>query len=298
MKFNYCQLNRMQHGVRAVSIIASLKKTTEINDLLNSETTLADAVYGYALIGQTKQIDEILKNHPTLEPYAAMGYARAGHEDETEKLAKSYEITKALVKGYAQAANQTQINAALRSKNSREYLLTIVEGLAELGHTELVKQYAITTELQNSAITAAAHSGNVTLVNELLALQNIVLAELTTPIKPGAILPLGHALIGYSRGRHYKQVEPLLNLNINPMLCLTAITDENSSIHESDIQSLSEQIKNTPLRHSLLKLIKEHFGISAEQLETKDFSNDSELEQLFNNFPLTPTEHLATISTL
>lgn len=282
MKLNFSQLNRMKQGLNAVRIFAKLGDEKQVASLLSAGGTLEDAVYGYALGGHTDQVNTLLKQHPQLLIYAAKGYARADNETEAEKLTTSgeLEIKKALLEGYAQAANKTQISAAVRSRNNQQYISAIVKGLAEGDHNS-VHQYAINEELQNTAITAAAQSGNVALVNELLALQDIALSKLLDkPIKPSVKLALGHALIGFSKGRHYEHIEALLKLNINPMLCLTTISNKGS-IHASDIQSLCAHISDEALKHSLGELIKEHFGVDSQNLK-EDFSSDAELELLFD----------------
>ena len=286
MKLNFCQLNRVKNGLNAVSILAQLGDEEQVLNLLSAGGNLGDAVYGYALGGHVNKVNAILKTHPDLLVHAAKGYARGENEIETEKLATSSEIAlkKALLEGYAQAANTTQINAAVRSKNKVTYMPAIVAGLAQCGHSHVLLDYAINEELQNVAITAAALSGNVTLVNELLARQNIFSDQLSQQaMEPGIKTALGHALVGYSKGRHYEHVEELLKLNINPMLCLTAISDKES-IHPSDIQSLTHHIADESLRESLLKLIEEHFGSKPGEKEM--FSDDSELERLLEHTPV------------
>lgn len=293
MTLNFCQLNRVKNGLNAVSLFAQLGDEEQVLNLLSSGGSLGDAVYGYALGGHVTKVNAILKTHPELIIHAAKGYARGENEIETEKLATSSELTlkKALLEGYAQAGNATQINAAVRSRNNIAYMPAIVAGLAQCGHSQAVFQYATDEKSQNVAITAAALSGNITLVNELLALQNIFLEQLTQQsLDPGIKTALGHALVGYSKGRHYEQVEELLKFNINPMLCLTAISDKES-IHPSDIHSLTHHISDKSLRESLLGLIEEHFWSKLGGEE--DFSNDSELERLLDHTKV-KSEHLDT----
>jgi hypothetical protein len=281
MNFNFSQLNRKKKGLNAVSIFAKLGNNTQVDLLLSEGGKLEDAVYGYAFGKHSPQVDNILKKYPEFTEQAAKGYARAGAEIETEKLSLISElaIQKALLVGYAQAGNTTHVNAALLSKNSQQYLPSIVTGLADCGYPE-VHQYARNPELQNTAISAAAQSDNSALVIELLACQGIVMSELSLPLLLNVKEALGHALIGYIKGRHFAHVEALLKLNINPMLCLTAISDQ-SSIHASDIQSLLQHLTDESLRKILIDLIQEQFGIDACALEKEDFSSDAQLEQLF-----------------
>ena len=196
MKLNFCQLNRVKNGLNAVSNFALLGDEEQVLNLLSVGGSLGDAVYGYALGGHVNKVNAMIETHPELILHAANGYARGGNEIETEKLATSSELTlkKALLEGYAQAANTTQINAAVRSRNNAAYMPVIVAGLAQSGHTQAVLKYAINEKLQNVAITAAALSGNVSLVNEILALQNISLDQLSQqPMDPGTKTALGHA---------------------------------------------------------------------------------------------------------
>ena len=283
MKLNFSQLNRKKKGLNAVSIFAKLGNNIQVDLLLNAGGKLEDAVYGYAFGKHRVQVDDILKKHPELIEQAAKGYARADDEIETEKLALKSELTiqKALLEGYAQAVNSTQINAALLSKSSQQCLPSIVTGLAECGHYS-VHQYARNPELQNIAITAAAQSANSALVMQLLALQGIIISELSLPLQLNVKEALGHALIGYIKGRHFAYVEALLKLNINPMLCLTAISDQ-SSLHASDIQSLLRHVTDELQRKILIDLIQEQFGIDVSALEKEDFSSDMQLELLFEN---------------
>jgi hypothetical protein len=281
MKLNFSQLNRKKKGLNAVGIFAKFGHHTQVELLLNAGAKLEDAVYGYAFGKHRIQVDNILQTHPELIEQAAKGYARAGDEIETEKLAfkSQLAIQKALLVGYAQANNITYVNAALFSKSSEQYLPSIVTGLADCGHLE-VHQYARNPELQNTAITAAAQSNNSALVIELLACQGIVMSALSPPLQLNVKEALGHALIGYGKGRHFAHVEDLLKLNINPMLCLTAISDQ-SSIHASDIQSLLQHLCDESLRQTVIAIIQEQFGINAGAQEKEDFSSDAQLELLF-----------------
>ncbi len=281
MRFNFCQLNRTKGGLNAVSAFAKFGKEEQVLELLSNGGKKEDAVYGYALGGYVKKVNDFLKSNPELIIHAAKGYARGNNEAETAKLRQrkggdGLTIKKALLEGYAQAANMTQSNAITSSRDRSSYMPTLVKGLAQAGHL-LVLNYVTNEELQNVAITAAASSGDVDLVNQLLKLQDIILSELAKPLAPTAKCALGHALIGYSRGRHYEHIEHILALGVNPMLCLTAIFDEKN-LHESDVQSLSAHICDTPLREHLLTLIKKHFATRIEK--DRDFSNDSELEEL------------------
>ena len=229
MKLNYYQLYWYRNGLNAVRIFAALNKTDEIATSLQYGASIIDTVYGYALGGHIEQVDAILGANAALINTAAIGYARANNVVAIAKLNNQYEpiIKTSLFKGYAQAANITQIYTATQCKHNAEYIASIVEGLAECGHADLVQQYAISTSLQNIAITAAAHAGNVKLVSDLLGLQNIILSNLTLPLNSSTSIALGHALIGYSKGRHYEYLESLLTFNLNPALCLTAITGKN-----------------------------------------------------------------------
>jgi hypothetical protein len=284
MKLNFCQLNRVKNGLNAVSMFAQLGDEEQVLDLLSAGGKKEDAIYGYALGGHVDKVNALLKTNPELITCAATGYARANNKIETEKLATSNDrsLKKALLEGYAEAANSTQIYAAIRSKHSQEYLSTLVTGLALVGHPQTF-QFATNEKLQNLAITAAALSGNVILVNKLLALQDIFLDKLMLPLDTATKTALGHALVGYSKGRHYEHVEQLLAFDLNPMLCLTAISDTDR-IHESDIHSLSHHIADQSRREALLDLIKVHFKSEPGE-KNQSFSSDSELERLLEISP-------------
>ncbi len=280
MILNFFQTNRMNNGFNATSAFAKLGDQEQVALALSAGGKLEDAVYGYALGGHSNQLTAILSVHPELLNHAARGYARVDDEIETGKLSARNEMTikQALLEGYAEASNITQVNAGILSRHYREYLPTIVKGLAAGNHPS-VKQYAINPELQNIAISSAAQSGHVELVNALLAMQNIEISKLSKPLMMGAKIALGHALTGYSKGRYYEHIEALLKLNINPMLCLTAIADKDG-LHGSDIQALCSNVSDEALRQSLLDLVKEHFGMDPKTMSKEDFSSDSALELL------------------
>lgn len=284
MKLNFCQLNRVKNRLKAVSAFALLGDEEQVFDLLSAGGKKEDAIYGYSLGGHVDKVNALLKTNPELIIHAARGYARANNESETEQFVRSNDLAlkKALLEGYAEAANSIHIDAAICSTNSHEYISTLVTGLASVGHPQTL-QFTINENLQNLAINAAAVSGNVTFVDKLLALQDIFLDNLTLPLDSNIKTILGHALVGYSKGRHYQHVERLLSLELNPMLCLTAISDTDS-IHESDIYSLSHHIADQSRREHLLELIKVNFR--REQGEnTDEFSSDSELDQLLELSP-------------
>lgn len=294
MTFSFHQLNVCKNGLTVLHLKAKLDDSSSIEEMLETGGSLSDVVYGFALGGHTDEVNKTLAEHPSLNVFAARGYARSGDSISASKLFRSNsdDVKKALLFGYAQNGNVTQINGAINSHNRSKYLPIIVEGLASGGHTKLVDQYAISTKLQNIAIAAAAKSGNEALVNHLLTKQEIDLSTISVPLSPAQQLALGNALRGYSEGRHFNHLEPFLSLGINPMLCLTAIA-KGSSIDPSDAMALIDSIKGSDLKKSIKTLMQTLFKSDIDKIDfdPSKFTSTEELESLLNiakDMPIIP----------
>jgi len=289
MTFSFNQQQTCQNGLNALRIIAKSGDLDAIEEQLTAGGNVADAVYGLAFGGHVDKVKTMIANYSerTELPYfAAMGYARADREEAAGAMAKNNhaDMKLAIVLGYAQSGNLTQINGAIRSQDAPKYLASIVAGLASGGHQTLLERFAISTELQNIAITAAAKSGNTALVNYLLSLQDINMLQLSETISPAQKQALGHALTGYSEGRHFAQIETLLSVGLNPMLCLTAIRN-NSTIDASDAQALVDSVKKTELCVQLKELMKNHFSTDTDKLDfdAESYASPDELADLLNS---------------
>lgn len=281
MTFNFSQLHHMKNGLNAVRIYAQLGNESAVDTYLGLGEPVADAVYGYALGGFTNKVNALLQKHPTLVNHAVTAYARANKPDAIDHLFvkdKSL-LEEAALLGYAQAANMTQINAALKAKNKPHLLSIVVKGLAQCNHRELVMRYALSIAHQNIAIEAAAESGHAALVTALLASQSI---DLATPvsIKENQKSAIEHALVGYSYGRHYTLAAKLLAQNLNPMLCLTAIGQ--NTIELSDLQALIISISDKTIQQKIITLAKNVFNTNYTAKNTGSLSDNLALDTLFH----------------
>lgn len=207
----------------------------------------------------------MLAKNPELINAAVKGYAHAKNLKETIKYGK---YPTALTHGFALAGDETQVRAALNSRDGQKYLPAVIEGLATTKQEILLLELVANTRYYPNALQAAAKSGHSQLVEVLLEKLSINLKTLKKPLSSNIQTTLGYVLKGYSEGRHFPEAIAIMELGINPMICLNALAI-NGELDATDASLLLAAVKKTELNNSLKNLMDTQFGLHSDKINTQ-----------------------------
>jgi hypothetical protein len=271
MPISLYELNYCQNGFNLMIKKAHDKDEEAVEALAAQGASLWDAIYGYALGGHKTLVKKLLDQNPKLLSAAATGYAHALNISETTKLTGIEWLKPNLAYGFALAGDETQIRAALNSREGTKYLPLIIKGLACANHTALLLEIVAGTRYYSEALKAAAKSGHHNLVTTLLNQLSIHIESLESSkgsLSPETRIALGYVLEGYTTGRHFTQAASLLNLGINPMICLNSLSS-NGELDHHDAGFLLSAVKEPKLNAILRNLMESQFGFQLDTLNLK-----------------------------
>lgn len=273
MPTSFYDLNLNKNAVNLVIVKAFLGDEDRVSELLDAGGSIEDAVYGFALGGHFKLVNNITDDKPDLKRFAARGYARGNHSEKVAELISDASLLEELLYGHAQAGNSTHVQAALNSRGGAKYLPVILEGLASTEQTELLLHLVKGTRFYTLALQSAAKSGHTDLVQRLFAAQSISLDELksdATKLNHDIKVVLTYAMQGYIKGRHFEHASELLTIGLNPMHCLNALA-KKGVIDANDASRLITAIDSETIQEQVKGLLTEQFAFD---LETLDLSMD------------------------
>lgn len=277
MSLSYHDLQKNVNGLKKIQQLAKdhgfdeIKKYWEIADLK------ADIIYGLSLGRHVAEVNKLLsevkdsEDPRQLKQNAAKGFAEAGIVEQIISYHESNPaiFDSSLIAGLAKAGRhlditryRTEWNDAEDRTKAAKLRSNTVEGLAAGGHRLLLwNEYTIEREnYLGKAIQSAATAGQVDIVNAILVDANINLtADDFTPTSAQLNL-IQRALTGYSKGRHFEQLEPLLHLGAKPELALHAIAN-GFTIDPSDYTALVEKISDAKLNSDMVAALNRHFDI-------------------------------------
>jgi hypothetical protein len=254
-----------KNGINLMTQKGSEGDEITVNKLAEEGGNLWDAVYGYALGEHHELVQKALKKDPKLISAAATGYARASNSKEITKLNGIAELKPHLVYGFSLAGDETQVRAALNSRDGVKYLPIIIDALASTNQSVLLFEFIANTNYFSKALKAGAKSGHHELVVNLLTKLSIDIKALPSPLTSQQNTALGYALEGYSEGRHFSEAAELIELGINPMFCLNALTPDGE-LDPVDASMLLSTVKKPATAALLTGLMKSQFDLKPEQL--------------------------------
>lgn len=277
MSLSYHDLQKNVNGLKKIQQLAKDHGFDVIKDYWDRADLKADIIYGLSLGRHVAEVNKLLseakdgEDPRQLKQSAAKGFAEAGIVEQITSYHESNPaiFDSSLIAGLAKAGRhlditryRTEWNDAEDRTKAANFRSKTVEGLAAGGHRLLLwNEYTIDRENHlEKAIESAATAGQVDIVNAILVDANINLtADDFTPTSAQINL-IQRALTGYSKGRHFEQLEPLLHLGAKPELALHAIA-HGFTIDPSDYTALIDQIADAELNSNMINALKIHFDI-------------------------------------
>lgn len=236
-----------------------------IKGLKESPLAAYQAIYGYAVAGNIKSMDQLVSDCSDKTKAMKMvvrGLVRGNHLEDLYKI-KSYNKYKAdIVFGYAQAGRESMV--AILVNREPSLFEAAVQGYASAGHADLLIDLLEGTQFYGEAISQAAKAGHVALVNQLLAKVGFS-EDLTRVSELEKIRLLGFlnkALSAYCKGHHLEAAGDLLKKGGNIQMALDALKVGGKPSLESYIGLLLA----TPSEKSaaLLEHIKVEFALEED----------------------------------
>lgn len=263
----------LNFNINAINLVISRAFNNDpegVAELLDAGGNREDAAYGFALGGHVNLVKEITANTPALLKFAARGYARGKHSVEVAELSREPGCIEDLLYGHAQAGNESQLWAALKSQEGAKYLPTILDGLASTNQSDLLLPLVKGTRYYSLTLQSAAKSGHRDLVQSLLTMLSISLDKLesgVTPFNTQIKIALSNILQGYTKGRHFEYAAELLDSRrLNPMHCLNALACKGV-VDANDASLLIGAIDSEPTQDQIKNLLTEQFQFDLESLE-------------------------------
>lgn len=249
--------SKNNNGMNYLTTLAFHGDSQAVDEFLSQGGELSDAVYGFAFGGHLTLLEALVGSDIRLLKEAAKGVARAKNYKQMTTKYLAQDFRESLAYGHGQANNESQIRAMLNAKEGSQYLSQVIEGLASTNQAPLLLELVQSTCFYSKALTAAAKSGHVGLVNNLLEKFSINISELdllSVQSDPNLQLPLTYALKGYSQGRHFNEVASLLHLGLNIKQCLNELS-QAETFDKSDKEALLSAIGEGELSTQVAHLI-------------------------------------------
>lgn len=229
-------LEQEVNGKNLVSYLAEQGNDNAVQKLIALGGKLEDAVYGYALAGNTEQLAKLLEICPTSQLAVCMGkmvrgFARANLFDEVYAIKEYRQYKNDMLIGLAQSGNQVKVTSLLDRDIS--LFAQVVEGYASGNQGQLLTKLIKGTSYYPLAIYHAARSAHTDLVNDLLGQCGINsdyrFNGVTSPSSKdiNAYALLNWALKGYVVGRHFKDAVKLLERGASVTQCVLDLKDVN-----------------------------------------------------------------------
>lgn len=280
MTLNLFQLKLQQQGMNILAKKAFAGDKAAIDWLYQHHQglSLGHIVYGLAYGGHHQLLESYLQENYELQQMAARGFARAKNREALEKLPKREGIVQSIARGFAEAGEADELRAILNRADGNQFLPDVIIGLATTGQESLLLEFLPNTmEYYSIAIQEAAKNGNVSLVVTLLGKFDIKLEQLLqapTSLPTDKKRIIGYALQGYSEGRHFQEAMKLMQLDLNPMICLNALSP-NAVLDQSDAGQLLRHATNIKVKERLVALMSAQFQITNPLKLEQDESHTS-----------------------
>lgn len=271
MTISFFELNYNENGMNILVKRASEGDKKTVTFLLEQgdSESMKNAVYGYAIGGHVKLLEELLKLHPECLSSAAQAYARIGADEKIKDFPKTSEIEEGLACGYGEAGNEKKIRELLNQKGGAKYLSAVIRGLATTNQAKLLSELVFNTSCYPVALKAAAKAGHTQLVKQLLSIIGIDLDQLSSNsnlLNSNIKRFLAYILEGYTEGGHCAEASQIMSLGINPMFCITSFLVDGQ-IKADDVQVLLSQCDDKTLQNKMMTLLKEQFDFDSSGLK-------------------------------
>ncbi len=209
-----------QNGMKLISYLAYQGDELAIDVLVTNNDTInmADILYGYALAGNKEKVNSLGASQ--YQGALVRAYARTGNKTALTALENYSQFAADLVLGFAQAGNDSEVKALLRS--DIRLINKAVEGYAACDHATLLLTLINGLNLDAHALYYAARSNQVNLVGQLLAKH-----QQASEIDIKALLT--KAIQGYVDGRHFKSAVALLQKGADLSQAINHLHDANGT---------------------------------------------------------------------
>lgn len=255
-------------GMNLISHLAQQMNHEAVDEMLKHGGSLADAIYGYASMKNSDQVNRLLatcdeSNKKQCIGSALKGYARANDSEKVFATPDYRNYMADLVLGFAQAGNKSQVTTLL--DRQIKFYSQAVEGYASANKGAFLKLLVKGTRFYPLAIFHAARAGHIDLVTDLLKECGVPPdfrpARSVSP--PGGKPPvsiidiaaygwLNEAVKGYMAGRHFNEAIALLDRGASITHCLNELKDtEGKPTHDLYIAFLAH-IEDASLREKVL----------------------------------------------
>lgn len=234
-------------GLNLTSYLAQEGHDEAVQHVMTLGGKIEDAIYGYALAGNSSQVEALCAQcSPPQQAFAVgsamTGYARAGNLASILAISNYSDYMADILLGAAQAGDASKVKSILSSHIN--LLPKAVEGYADCNHEELLSKLIKGKSFYPLAIYCAARSGHVDLVGALL-LQCGVGADYTSHLLRStssnldtnareikAYSLINQALKGYIAGCHFNEALVMIarGANISQGLATLHHADDECSL--------------------------------------------------------------------
>ncbi len=247
-------------GMNLGAYLAHLDQHEGVLQFLAHGGALNDVIYGYALAGNTLEVNKWLATCDAAQQAdclgcAIRGYAKVGNFDSIYAI-KDYKahIMNTLI-GLAQAGLKDKVTAIL--DRNIALLSAAVEGYASCNQRELLSNLIRGTSFYPLAIYHAARAGHSELVDYLLLqcgfdAEYKVSSALARSTDRDACLLFNQCASGYLAGRHFENAGTMLGRGASIVLSFSVLKDETGLPDYELYLAFLAHIKDKTLRKDVL----------------------------------------------